>query len=459
MNRQRISTPVSGRYGHIYGYIWKNMPDKLKQGSQHPEDMPVAIKKPTNAPNSIKYLQNEIDILQQLEHPNIVKYLGRLRSQNSCWLIMERIMGGDLHTLLKEQPDSVSPLRQLSILLDIARAVNYLHCRQIIHRDIKPRNILIERQGEAIIAKLCDFGFAVPLVNTDELKRIKGTVHYMAPEILNSTMPHSEKSDIFSLAITMWMLASKRKPYESIRTREGLSEHLSTGYREEIPEDTFADFAELIIDCWDTIPNKRPLAEEIINRLTDMTFKRELYYLACNSMDLTETRKAELQSFLFRHPDYLTRDINGSGFTVLHYAFCENNQSLINELMNHPRWDNLAKTRTTHNYSLFDVIALNGYEQYYDLLKPAVEGPPALRKALRIAAVESDSGNTGFCRRLLADGAQFRPGGKTAERLAKLGLFASPEPAPVLTEVQDDEEIDAKGMANSVFGRSTRKRR
>ena len=263
-----------GKFGYIFKDIWGNMPNTIKILYQHPDTMPVAIKRPSEHPESEQFLEHEIAIHRRLSHPNIVVFLGELDESSSSekGLVMELVLGGDLVDMINNHKGPVSYSLQLTIACDIARGLNYLHEINILHRDIKPDNILIEKQGEATIAKICDFGFAVSTKDNAEFDHLQGTPEYLAPELLQSasSYPYTIKSDIYAFALIMWVLTSKQNPHQQAKSNSHLVQLVKAGQRDDIPNNTSSDYANLITDCWKQNPDHRPQTLEIINRLTEM---------------------------------------------------------------------------------------------------------------------------------------------------------------------------------------------
>jgi serine/threonine protein kinase len=135
--------------------------------------------------NCVTRLQQEIDILQRIDHPFVAHCFGGFSTSGSIALVFEYAYGGELYTRMK-QSSSMPEMHAKFYLAEIACALDYLHnTLNIVYRDLKPENILIDVHGHV---KLCDFGFAVPLGRGDGdggdgLKDTVGTAMYVAPEI------------------------------------------------------------------------------------------------------------------------------------------------------------------------------------------------------------------------------------------------------------------------------------
>ncbi|EAX97236.1 CAMK family protein kinase [Trichomonas vaginalis G3] len=173
----------------------------------------VAIKmihKLGQSQDSLASLRREINILQKVDHPNIMRLLEVFETNTDVCLVTE-LGRGDLFQVIQDQqtlPESVLK----SVAAQLVSALLYLHQQRIIHRDIKPQNVLISLNNTV---KLCDFGFARALSNTTlVLNSIKGTPLYMAPELVQEQQ-YNEKVDIWSLGAILYELYYGKTPFSA----------------------------------------------------------------------------------------------------------------------------------------------------------------------------------------------------------------------------------------------------
>lgn len=161
---------------------------------------------------TIKRFQREARALAKLEHPNIVPILDFGEHEGKPFLVMPYILGGTL----KERIGRPIPWKEAArLLIPIARGLEYAHQQRIVHRDVKPSNILLDPSG---IALLTDFGIAKILSDTEETSELTtngmgiGTPEYMSPEQFQGSGV-DERTDIYSLGVIFYEMVTGKKPY------------------------------------------------------------------------------------------------------------------------------------------------------------------------------------------------------------------------------------------------------
>eukprot|EP00667_Euglena_gracilis_P000450 EG_transcript_450 len=158
---------------------------------------------------------NEIVILWNLQHMNIVSYQGCAVVRNSLAIIMEYIPCGTLESIIHTF-GNIAEGTAVHYARDIVRGLDFLHSNGVVHLDVKPANVLLDQQGTC---KLADFGTASALGNLME-SEVTGTPAYMAPErVMNTT---STLSDIWSLGITLAEVLTGKKPFDKECTAESM---------------------------------------------------------------------------------------------------------------------------------------------------------------------------------------------------------------------------------------------
>lgn len=171
----------------------------------------VAIKlipKAGKKEKDLKSLRQEIDILRTLRHDNIIQMLDAFETASDFCVVTE-FAQGELFEIVESDTNLSEDVVQ-TIAQQLVGALNYLHSNRIIHRDMKPQNILLATDGTV---KLCDFGFARAMShNTFVLTSIKGTPLYMAPELVQER-PYTHTVDVWSLGVILYELFVGKPPF------------------------------------------------------------------------------------------------------------------------------------------------------------------------------------------------------------------------------------------------------
>ncbi|WP_330179096.1 protein kinase [Nocardia sp. NBC_01503] len=168
----------------------------------------------TSDPKTRNAFDREATLAAGLEHPNIVAVYDRSAVDDAAlWLAMRYIDGGDAAGLLGKSPQGLEPVRAVRLVADAAHALDYAHGRGVLHRDVKPANLLIEndrRAGERAV--LTDFGIARTLDDTVTLSGIAATFAYAAPERFGEAVA-DHRADIYSLGCTLFQLLTGQPPF------------------------------------------------------------------------------------------------------------------------------------------------------------------------------------------------------------------------------------------------------
>ena len=147
----------------------------------------------------------------QLTHPNIVGVYDVGQSQEMNYIVMEYVEGTDLKDYVRQR-GALHPIEAVRIMMQIVSAIAAAHQNRIIHRDIKPQNILIDREGNV---KITDFGIAVALSDTSltQTNTLLGSVHYLSPEQARGGMA-TIQTDIYALGIVLYELLTGKVPFD-----------------------------------------------------------------------------------------------------------------------------------------------------------------------------------------------------------------------------------------------------
>lgn len=211
-----VNNLISNRYS-IENKIGKGSFSKIYKAYDNKLKCHVAIKR-IKIKNKYKFLiDNEIDILKSLDHPNVIKLLDVHYSDNNVYLITDYHSRGDLTNFIHLDPSTNT---NISISFDTLKllvkqfidGMYYLYSKNIIHRDLKPHNILLSDNG---ILKICDFGFSSFYNDVDtEFTTLCGSPIYMAPEIL-FYRKYNYKADLWSMGLLIFHISFGFIPYKS----------------------------------------------------------------------------------------------------------------------------------------------------------------------------------------------------------------------------------------------------
>ena len=157
---------------------------------------------------NISSIEGEINLLKNLDHLNIVKYIECIRTKTHINLVLEYVENGSLHQMVK-QSGKMGEHLVFIFVKQILEGLAYLHNQGIIHRDIKGANLLLTKNG---VVKLADFGYSI-LNDKNKVNSIVGTACFMAPEVIEQKGNISPKCDIWSLGSTIIQLLTTRPPY------------------------------------------------------------------------------------------------------------------------------------------------------------------------------------------------------------------------------------------------------
>ena len=236
-------------------------------------DRPVAVKvlNPVHGGTDIgARFEREGRTAARLAHPNIVQVYDAgetlFNGRETSYIVMEYVPGGDL----KELIDAMGrlPGSELSRLGDeVCAGLAHAHERGVIHRDIKPHNILLDEKGHA---KVTDFGVARALDTSQQTRTgsFLGTALYSSPEQLEGQKV-TPKSDVYSLGVTLYQATTGEPPFSGATPIEIASQHVSKPPvpPRQLGADISGGVEVLILDCLAKHPDDRPTAEEVRSRL------------------------------------------------------------------------------------------------------------------------------------------------------------------------------------------------
>lgn len=213
-----------------------------------------------NTDNAVQLFVKEIKLWSQLKHPCIVEFFGVTPTLS---IVMEYMQHGNLRSLLSKRPLASATIIRLAS--QIAIAMDFLHSKNVIHRDLNPNNVMVTGPIDQLQAKLADFGLST--LKRETLKRTStvGTPIFAAPEVLSSSV-FTEKSDVYSFGLTLWFMENIKDPFGSVTTPHQL--FVAVVMHKERPSlSGCVLFPTLIQKCWDDDPAKRPTSTEVVDAI------------------------------------------------------------------------------------------------------------------------------------------------------------------------------------------------
>ena len=232
--------------------------------------------------------RNEVELHKELKHPNICQLICHTPLENSFVYIILPEMAASLDKVIHDTKKEFPWERRLAIAIDVAKVMNYVHLNHVVHRDLKPANLLLDDQ---FVVKLTDFGESKEAATSQHIKSLTGTKPYIDPIFFDTNhtkeIMYSNKIDVYSFGIILWEMSYRKIPYwQDSRLLEG---DIFNGKRPSPMEKKFFSenyvdgLFDLILECWDGNPEKRPLFSEIAERLEKIQITRAQTILPQNN--------------------------------------------------------------------------------------------------------------------------------------------------------------------------------
>jgi len=204
---------------------------------------------------------NEVDVLKRLTHPNIIAYLENFFEGRALMIVMEYAQGGTMFSFLEEREGKLLDEDEIiRLFVQILLAIHHVHQRNILHRDLKTQNILLNKTRK--IVKIGDFGISKILSSKSKANTVVGTPCYISPELCEGK-PYNQKSDIWALGCVLYELATLKKAFEAT-TLTALVMKIMKGNFIPISERYSEDFKKLVLSMLQIDPTKRPTLRQIM---------------------------------------------------------------------------------------------------------------------------------------------------------------------------------------------------
>lgn len=239
---------ASGSYGDLY------------KGTYCSQEVAIKVLKPERVDSDLqKEFAQEVFILRKVRHKNVVQFIGACTKPPSLCIVTEYMSGGSVYDYLHKQRGTFKLPSLLRVAIDVSKGMNYLHQNNIIHRDLKAANLLMD---ENEVVKVADFGVARVKAQSGVMTAETGTYRWMAPEVIEHK-PYDHKADVFSFGIVLWELLTGKLPYDYLTPLQAAVGVVQKGLRPTIPKNTHPKLADLLERCWQQDPTLRPDFSEI----------------------------------------------------------------------------------------------------------------------------------------------------------------------------------------------------
>jgi len=261
---------ASGSFGDVYRATWQGKDVAVKKLRGVMVD-PKAFSGDVGIGERMKILRQhkffrEVEVLSRINHPSIMRLYGAVTKEVPIMLVSEFVGGGDLFQKIHQSLYAPTYLECITFALELAEGLEHMHGLEpkIIHRDIKPPNLLITEDGHL---KLSDFGLARLLSDVSDLTSQTGTYRWMAPEVIRNAQ-YNEKADIYSFGVLLWELITGMVPYGEQRTDTKIAVMVADkGHRPTAPASAAPELKTLMQECWAEDASTRPPATEIVRIL------------------------------------------------------------------------------------------------------------------------------------------------------------------------------------------------
>lgn len=253
IDRYRV-TAVLGRGGH--GTVYLATDEKLHR------EVAVKVLNPEliNDEQAIARFQREARAIARLHHPNILELYDFSDDRAAvAYIVTERLLGDNLHAMVNARGKALPIGIAAAVVHEVCLGLRHAHEQQLIHRDVKPENVFVEKHGRVV---LCDFGIA-RVVDASQLgapkaaTQLLGSPMYMAPEQINGAHPLGPATDIWALGAVLYYLGAARTPFVE-DTVLGVFKRIIAGAYHDMPKDWPRPYSDLVARCLSVEPTARP---------------------------------------------------------------------------------------------------------------------------------------------------------------------------------------------------------
>jgi serine/threonine protein kinase len=253
----------------MYGIVYPGVRAAYHGTVSHFDRLEVAVKRLKEPVTDIAMKQkfmSEVVSLAKLEHPACLSIIGFDMPPDGKYLIVTERLTADLDRVIdlagkRQAPSGWGDTAKSIIALGVAAGLAYLHSMNIIHRDVKPANVLLDSK---FYPRIADFGFAriIPVEEQVKLTMDIGTPLFMAPELVKGD-DYSFPLDVYAYGMMMYIVVTESIPFSG-NVPFPWYKKITSGLRPEIPPEVPQNYRELITQCWHENPSQRPTFASII---------------------------------------------------------------------------------------------------------------------------------------------------------------------------------------------------
>ncbi|KAK3864146.1 hypothetical protein Pcinc_030134 [Petrolisthes cinctipes] len=243
-----------GAYGNVYLYrrLYDNKHIVIKK---------IPMESITKAEGELT--KNEVRVLSMLQHPNIIEYYDNFIENNTMMIVMEYAPGGNLYDYLRTRGEGnlLQEEDVLNLFCQLVLGLQHIHENNILHRDIKSNNILLDRSHR--IVKIGDFGISKILSSKSKAHTVVGTPCYLSPELCQEK-PYNQRSDVWALGCVLYEMLALRRAFEA-ETLPALIMKILRGIFEPIHPHYSTEMRSLVHLLLHTDPAQRPDCHQVIS--------------------------------------------------------------------------------------------------------------------------------------------------------------------------------------------------
>ncbi len=245
---------AEGSFGKVYKGRWLEQEVAIKR-----------LEGKLTEPERKEFIR-EVNIMKQLRSEHVMPIYAVCDEPERACVVMKYMAQGSLYSLLEKSPQ-LSDVQKHQLILDVALGLHYLHSQEILHRDLKSGNVLIDKSGNA---RISDFGLSkAGSSSMSTLVKQSQDIQWMAPEVIQTTGDNrafTKAADVYSFGVVMWEILTGKPPYAGLNLGQ-VTKKLMGQEHEVIPKDIPKVYQDLLRDCWSQSRQMRPSMGKVIESL------------------------------------------------------------------------------------------------------------------------------------------------------------------------------------------------